>query len=69
EGGSILGQVPKLNTENVSNDSSNTRSIPVTKVVNGMNADASSYVQKLSLTPLTKANLRKLDADVPNDAD
>ncbi|GJT48401.1 hypothetical protein Tco_0974558 [Tanacetum coccineum] len=29
----------------------------------------SSYANKLSLTSLTKANLRKLEANVPNDAD
>ncbi|GJS51427.1 (E)-beta-ocimene synthase, chloroplastic-like protein [Tanacetum coccineum] len=70
EGGSVLmGQVPDLNTGNVSNDPSNTRSITVTKVVKGTNADSSSYAQKLSLTPFTKVNLRKLDVGFPNDAD
>nr|GEU48809.1 hypothetical protein [Tanacetum cinerariifolium] len=34
-----------------------------------MNEAPSSYAKKLSPTSLTKANLRKLEANVPNDAD
>nr|GEW05521.1 (E)-beta-ocimene synthase, chloroplastic-like [Tanacetum cinerariifolium] len=61
-----MGQVLDLDTGNISNDPSNTRSIMVTKVVNGTNVDSSSYAQKLSPMPFTKATLRKLDVDVPN---
>ncbi|GKE51543.1 hypothetical protein Tco_1486699, partial [Tanacetum coccineum] len=34
-----------------------------------MNEVSSSYAHKLSPTSSTKVNLRKHDADVPNDAD
>ncbi|GJW17503.1 hypothetical protein Tco_0024939 [Tanacetum coccineum] len=51
----------------------NTRSIPYTNVVNGnehvMNDTPSSYANKVIPTSLTKANLRKLEANVSNDVD
>ncbi|GKC05802.1 hypothetical protein Tco_0997412, partial [Tanacetum coccineum] len=63
--GGAMGQVPKFNAVNIScNDPSNTEPISVTKVVNGMNDDSSSYINKLSPTSLTKANLQKLDTNV-----
>ncbi|GKG58295.1 hypothetical protein Tco_0592074, partial [Tanacetum coccineum] len=68
--GGSMGQVPELNAINIiDNDPSNTGPIPVTKVVNGMNKDSSFYANKITPTSMTKANLQKLDANVPNDVD
>ncbi|GKD90902.1 hypothetical protein Tco_1366409, partial [Tanacetum coccineum] len=67
--GRVLGQVPMFNAVNVSgNDPSNSGPIPVTKVISGIKDDPLSYANKLSPTSVTKSNLRKLDANVPNDA-
>ncbi|GJX33851.1 hypothetical protein Tco_0245408 [Tanacetum coccineum] len=51
--GGVLGQVPMFNAVNVS----------------GIKDDPSSYANKLSPTSMTKSGLRKLGANVPNDAD
>ncbi|GKE57259.1 hypothetical protein Tco_1496444, partial [Tanacetum coccineum] len=77
--------VTKLNANISSNTPSNTGSVLITNVVNvvsptlnGSDQDglhfvmkdaSSSYAIKLCLMSLNKANLRKLDANVPNDAD
>nr|GEV15117.1 hypothetical protein [Tanacetum cinerariifolium] len=65
-----------LTTVDVSTDAPNTfgmsndqTGIPTVSNKHVMNEVLTSYANKLSLTSLTKANLRKLDANVPNDAD
>ncbi|GKA52533.1 zinc knuckle CX2CX4HX4C containing protein [Tanacetum coccineum] len=60
--GGVMGQIPESNVGKINgNDPSNTGPISVT--------NSSSYAHKLSPSSFTKANLRKLDANVPNEAD